>query len=361
MMGIIKKTFCLMLIVSMLLPIFSGCTEKSNGGDNILFSEGLISVFMDGKWGFMNKKGEVKIKAKYDSVTEFSCGLAGVGIDGKFGYIDIDGEIVIPLKFDGAASFADDIALVYEGEEYKFIDTKGNYLFDRSFEYADVFHEGMALFSENEKFGYINTKGEVVIEPQYKSASRFSEGLAGVMDEESGLCGFINKKGKLVIDYLYTEAGVFEDGCVRVGIEGNICYIDNEGELLLRTKLNADSFSEGYARYANDEKLFGFVNMAGKTVIDCKYAFAGPFSNGLALVYTTEGKVGYINTKGEYVIKPEYSLFRSDSSAGFNFSDNGYVLVVENERFGVLDKEGNVILECKYDGLDGNIIYNPLG
>ena len=221
----------------------------------------------------------------------------------------------------------------------------------------------MALFSEDEKYGYINTKGEVVVEPQYKLASRFSEGLAGVRDAESDLCGFINKKGKLVIECLYTEANLFKDGYARVSVQGSIGYINKKGEFVLRTSLKADEFSEGYARYTNDEKLFGFINMSGKEVIECKYSFAGPFSNERALVYTTDEKVGYIDTNGNYAVEPMYELFYSEGTgAGFSFSSDGYVIVLKGEKFGVVDKNGKVILDCIYEGLDGNlVVVSPIG
>lgn len=356
MIRFIKKIFCIVMIAAMLLPVFSGCSSKDNADNKLLFNDGLISVCIDGKWGFINKDGKEVIKAQYDSVTAFSCGLAAVGIGGKFGYINTDGELVIPMEFDAAALFSEDIALVYVNKSYSYINKKGDLLFGRSFEYADNFYDGRALFSENEKYGYIDNKGEVVIKPQYKSASRFSEGLAPVVDEKSGLCGFINTKGKLVIDFLYTEAGAFKDGIARMGVDGSICYINKKGKLLLRTNMKSDSFSEGYARYTNDNDAFGFIDITGQTVIASTYSYAGSFSNGLAFACNDEGKVGYINTSGEYVIEPKYELFYSDKKVGFDFSDDGYVIVVKNKKFGVIDKKGNVILECKYDGLAGNSI-----
>ena len=84
MIGFIKKTFCIVMIAAMLLPVFSGCSSKDNADNKLLFHEGLISVRIDGKWGFINKDGEIVIETKYDSVTAFSCGLAAVGIGGKF-------------------------------------------------------------------------------------------------------------------------------------------------------------------------------------------------------------------------------------------------------------------------------------
>lgn len=343
------------MIAAMLLPVFSGCSSKGKDKES-LFNEGLISVYIDGKWGFINKDGEVAIEAKYDLATNFSCGLATVGIDGKFGYINAKGEIVIPLQFDGASIFSEDIALVYTDGKYSYINKKGDLLFGRSFEYADSFYDGRALFSENGKYGYIDNKGKVVIEPQYKSASRFSEGLAPVVDEKSGLCGFIDTKGKLVIDFLYTEAGGFKDGCARMGVDGKLCYIDKKGRPLLRTDMKSDSFSEGYARFTNNSELFGYIDITGQQVIACNYTYAGAFSNGLAFVCDSDGKVGYINTSGEYVIEPKYELFYSEKKVGFDFASDGYVIVVKNKKFGVIDKKGNVILECKYDGLSGNTI-----
>jgi len=56
------------------------------------FSEGLAAVELNGKWGFVNKKGREVIKLKYDWVDPFSKGLARVRLDGKWGLIDLQGN-----------------------------------------------------------------------------------------------------------------------------------------------------------------------------------------------------------------------------------------------------------------------------
>ena len=59
----------------------------------------LYSVLKDGKWGFENAAGEVKVPCKYDLVTELNeFGFAGVKQDDKWGVINEKGEeIVVPM------------------------------------------------------------------------------------------------------------------------------------------------------------------------------------------------------------------------------------------------------------------------
>ena len=55
---------------------------------------------MDGKYGYINERGEMVIPCQYDSAGNFSSnGLARVKIDGKYGYINEKGEVVIPAEY----------------------------------------------------------------------------------------------------------------------------------------------------------------------------------------------------------------------------------------------------------------------
>jgi hypothetical protein len=63
-------------------------------------SDELISFERNNRSGYMDRKGKVIIRPKFDRVGEFSEGLAWVIIDKKLGYIDKTGKIKIPLQFD---------------------------------------------------------------------------------------------------------------------------------------------------------------------------------------------------------------------------------------------------------------------
>jgi translation initiation factor 6 (eIF-6) len=52
------------------------------------FREGLAGVEINGKYGFIDTKGNLVIPPVYDDAWHFSEGLARVEINGKWGYID---------------------------------------------------------------------------------------------------------------------------------------------------------------------------------------------------------------------------------------------------------------------------------
>ena len=56
-----------------------------------IFSEGLASVKLNDKWGFLNKGGKEIIYLKYDYAEDFRNGLARVETNDKYGYIDKNG------------------------------------------------------------------------------------------------------------------------------------------------------------------------------------------------------------------------------------------------------------------------------
>ncbi|MCR4816875.1 MAG: WG repeat-containing protein [Bacteroidales bacterium] len=74
--------------------------------------EGLVTVCKDGKWGFANSDGLIKIKLQYENARHFSEGLAAVKKDGKWGYIDKSGNIKIPFQYTWAGDFKKGVAVV---------------------------------------------------------------------------------------------------------------------------------------------------------------------------------------------------------------------------------------------------------
>ena len=171
------------------------------------FYEGLAAVKKDGKWGFIDVRGELKIACVWDRVKNFQGGKVAVLCNDAEGYINRDGEIIVPLvhacKWDDAGDF----------------------------------HEGLAPVCKGKKWGYIDQQGKLVIPCKWISASSFSEGLAKVEEyyyntsaEEYEIHNYyIDKQGKEVILCKWHDAKDFSEGlaCVRKG--GKYGYIDKQG------------------------------------------------------------------------------------------------------------------------------------
>lgn len=67
---------------------------------------------------------------QYYYAGDFSEGLATVIVGGKYGFIDKTGKQVIPCLYDDAWNFSEGLARVEVGEKWGFVDKYGNSTFD---------------------------------------------------------------------------------------------------------------------------------------------------------------------------------------------------------------------------------------
>ena len=255
-------------------------------GEN--FSEGLAYVMYwidyNRTWqGFIDKNGKqvISFPDNYRYLSGFSEGMAAVIVDGKYGYIDKKGNWLIPPKFE------------YEIEEMGDIAHSPN------------FHEGFAVAYKNGKYGYIDKNGNEVIPCAYDYAYPFSDGMAVVM--KNGKYGYVDKNEKEVIPCYYDEAMPFSEGYASVEGGGNDYIIDKNEKGVF----SLSSYSKGYGGVVFHEGLAavyktigggsfasGFIDTSGKEVIPCIYTNCWPeFSEGLAAVQK-DGVWGFVDTKG---------------------------------------------------------------
>ena len=68
--------------------------EKQN--TEILTNNQIYAKSQDGKWGFVDKSGNVVVDYIYDKVTDLnSYGYAGIKLDGKWGVVNSNGEVIV--------------------------------------------------------------------------------------------------------------------------------------------------------------------------------------------------------------------------------------------------------------------------
>ena len=114
---------------------------------------------------------------------QFHNGLVPVRISGKYGYMDKRGDLMIPPQFESASSFNDRLALVT-------IDTKLIFPKKGGGPGPNTIH----------RYGFINTQGQFVIPPIYSYACGFSDGLARVDLGSKHKIGFVDTTGKTVFE-----------------------------------------------------------------------------------------------------------------------------------------------------------------
>ena len=313
-----------------LLTVFILIASMSYGEE----SRELFPVDVDGKFGYIDKTGQMVIAPKFNGASDFSEGLARILVgdheSGAFGYIDTTGKIVIKAKFKGGGVFKEGVAIARDNKGLGVIDKNGNFILRLKSVTKDAhvegFSEGLTAAGLSWKksygfyYGFIDLNGKVIIPAKYHNARNFSEGLAavevyGAGGKHFGLNGFINKKDKLVIPPIYKRAGSFHQGLAAVTIEklpqvDRCGYIDKNGRWVVPAFFErCGDFSEGVASIEIDGK-YGYINNKGEVVIAPQFTDARAFSGGLAKVEklgNEENTVlsGYINIRGSFVWGPK--------------------------------------------------------
>lgn len=156
----------------------------------------LFPVVVNGKWGFINYTGEIKIKPQFDSAGYFKSGFAPASKNKIAGFIDENGEFIFQVP-----------------PNYNFVN----------------FNDELIAVIENNLYGYINKRGEVVVQPQYIYAGDFSNGIARVRSNKG--FGFINQDGKLITKF-YESAFDFSEGLANVKIGDKMGYINSSDNIL---------------------------------------------------------------------------------------------------------------------------------
>jgi hypothetical protein len=236
--------------------------------------EGISSIEFDGKYGYIDAKGDWVVPPRFDVAGDFSAnGLAPIKENGKWGYIDAKGDWAILPRFDEIGDFsANGLAVVKvplakerasrifygralcnpllykehpplipdcakgseENGKYGYIDAKGDWAIPPRFDDAWGFSaNGLAVVKENGKWSYINAKGDWAISPRFDDAWDFSaNGLAKA--EENGKYGYINAKGDWAIPPRFGDAESFSaNGLAKVEKNGKEIWIDEAGNTVL--------------------------------------------------------------------------------------------------------------------------------
>lgn len=174
----------------------------------------LIPVKIDGKWRYMNSKGDF-LSGEYDVAGSFYdnkavayTGEKWVLLDSKGGTSELKG--IENVKFDlYGCHNQNGVIIAKESGKYRFYDKDFKKRGDFAVDDIDICIDGETVaIKKGDKWGFADLDGEIIVEPQYHEAKSYSNGYAAVCNKE-GLWGFLNDKHELCIDYTYIDAFYF--------------------------------------------------------------------------------------------------------------------------------------------------------
>lgn len=145
--------------------------------------------------------------------------------------------------------------------------------------------------------------------------------------EASGLYGVIDMNGETVIPTEYLSIQYYGDNMVR----------------LVKQEDTDEEFDPYVTRVSIFSSEILFYNFDNDSYIKLDYYEIGYFNDGLARVMNQNYKYGYVNKGGEVVIPLVYD-------GAYNF-DNGYAETKFGNNRGVIDTEGNTVIDFIYSNI----------
>jgi hypothetical protein len=207
-----------------------------------------------------------------------------------------------------------------------------------------------ACDAKGENVGYINAKGEMAVPAMYDQATQYSCGFGRV--KLAGNYFFLDKNGKNVND-----APNFSDGCDPYFYYNCLCYrageywgmVDNNFKTIIQPAYDFLGYmsEEGLVEFnlPNSDK-YGYLNKKGEVAIPANYDNTDRFLDGVATVKVGE-KWGAIDKNGQFVINATYDRLQSIGEGRIAFYD------YKAEKGGMMDTKGNVIVQAIYEGTQG--------
>jgi len=217
-------------------------------------SEGMIAVYKNNHWGYINMKGEILIPLtlEFEVVNSFHSGMAIVQSNGKYGFINKKGETIASPKYEMVSWFRENRAMVKQDGKWGFIDTEGNEITPLKYELVYYFDHGAAPVKLNGKWGLINASGEEITSLKYEDMNQIEAGkmtaiferisdiapsfllsnkknVMANMAQLNGKWGVVDNSGNEITPFMYDYFS-FLPGMIMVSSGIQTTYIDENGK-----------------------------------------------------------------------------------------------------------------------------------
>lgn len=167
------------------------------------YNEDYIGVRIDGNYGFIDIKGNLRIANRYEGIELFHEGLANVKILGKWGCVDKIENIVVQPYFDQIGAFKNGLAIAKKNNHFGIIGRNGKPAVE--FEYDSIYRMPNDNFIclLNQKYGLINDQGEIMFYPKYDSILDLDNGF--IIAERKNKFGVFSAEGVFIIPVKYDQ------------------------------------------------------------------------------------------------------------------------------------------------------------
>lgn len=356
----------------------------------VTYKEGMLLVKENGKYGVININGKVVIKPEYDNITVDNyydaetkyqktgfivCNINEEGY--RYGYVDYRGKKILDTIYTEIERVTeieneDDIYIIaYKDGQAGLLKNKKvvlNYEYEEImyYSYNDVF-----IVQRNGKQGISDRNGNIKIDTKYTNMS-FGGIYVNVTDENNE-SKILDLNGNEVTDG-YVAKMPTQDGMhyIVYDEEGIYKIIDNNGNIVIdKQYTNIEEIGNNYYIVANNRNN-GIIDLSGKSLVELKYNSIVKIDNTelLQANISETSTVSLINKNMEVVVTMDDAnmdiedgyirLYSENENKYFDyagkelkaeevFPNNNIYASEKDGKWGFVDKNGNTVIENKYD------------
>lgn len=298
----------------------------------------------NGRYGIKQNKDTI-IDNKYQNI-EFNeeAGLFIVEATGKYGVLDKQGEKILDINYDSIQIQGNSIFALKENESYEF-DINGNQKeYNDNYKLITVptenpnYNIAVKIDDSGTRYGVSDANENIIIDCEY-SYIEYLSGDYFVVCDLSYKVGILNSANETVLDFNYSlirkientnlvQAMYAEDSIIEI-------YSNNMDKIYSakNTKINVE---EKYVKLYSENNLL-YVDYNGSTISNTKI-----LKDNTLFAYSKNGRWGFVNKDSEIIIDCIYDKVT-------DFNEYGYAGIKLDGKWGVMNSDGEIILEPTYD------------
>lgn len=276
--------------------------------------------------GIIDSNGKLLGKLKYDYVSIYARPLYEVRLNGRCGFLNKKGKEVIPCIYDRYVTTDDqnEWYCMEKGDMRGMVDSLNNIIFP--FEYSNIIYDynnkptyniGLA---KGEKWAVANRQAEILT-PFIYDQLRLCNGGGG-LGYRDNTAYLLSSSGEEIYKFEDQYAGTVRDMGYFLQVE------DYPQKSVILYKYNGEKINE-------------FPSLVGNI---------GYFSEGISSVSTIKGTI-LLDTLGHIKRQISAHVPENRSLYGMTFI-NGLAVASKNRKSGIIDKEGREVVPFIYNGID---------
>lgn len=280
-------------------PIYS---EVKNLGDT--YKEGYITIDEEGRQGLISTTKKQLLENQYEEIQQvYLANYYLIKENGELKLVNSSGEILLEEGFDDIKSVTTKGIIFTKGDLYGEIAITGETIIEPNYQYLKQVEEGTYIAKQNDKYGIIDEEGNEKVAFEYTSMTYNEKAKLFIADDEEYHTSIIDKNYDVKITGILSELNE-EKSYIRMRIDNEYKYYDFE----CKEKSNIEVLTENTLYLSQKDGKYGYVDQKGNIVIDYIYDDATEQNSYGFVAVKKNGLWGSINKEGEIVIEPKYNL-----------------------------------------------------